>query len=101
MLQRYKKMFNYQRLMFNAPITPIQNSEFKILLSEGSAKDERRMSEGWAKNKSLCGSHRAGAAEYVTKDERRIINFSRHYSLKNNRQSLTINNYFCTFAENK
>ena len=23
-------MFNYQRLMFNAPITPIQNSEFKI-----------------------------------------------------------------------
>ena len=30
MPQRYKKMFNYQRLMFNAPITPIQNSEFKI-----------------------------------------------------------------------
>ena len=38
--------------MFNAPITPIQNSEFKIQsssqrrFSEGSAKDERRMSEG-------------------------------------------------------
>ena len=45
-------MFNYQRLMFNAPITPIQNSEFKIQnssqrrFSEGSAKDERRMGEG-------------------------------------------------------
>ena len=52
MLQRYKKMFNYQRLMFNAPITPIQNSEFKIQnssqrrFSEGSAKDERRITEG-------------------------------------------------------
>ena len=52
MPQRYKKMFNYQRLMFNAPITPIQNSEFKIQnssqrrFSEGSAKDQRRMSEG-------------------------------------------------------
>ena len=35
--------------MFNAPITPIQNSEFKIQnssqrrMSEGSAKDERRI----------------------------------------------------------
>ena len=70
MLQRYKKMFNYQRLMFNAPITPIQNSEFKIQnssqrrFSEGSAKDERRMSEGSAKE-----SRRAGAAEYVTKNK--------------------------------
>ena len=41
MPQRYKKMFNYQRLMFNAPITPIQNSEFKIQNSS-----QRRFSEG-------------------------------------------------------
>ena len=38
--------------MFKAPITPIQNSKFKIQnssqrrFSEGSAKDERRMGEG-------------------------------------------------------
>jgi len=31
----------------------IQNSKFKILLSEGLAKDERRISEGLAKDKSL------------------------------------------------
>ena len=44
-------------------------------------------------------SRRAGTAEYVKPV--RLALFSRHYSLKNNHQSLTINNYFCTFAENK
>ena len=69
MPQRYKKMFNYQRLMFNAPITPIQNSKFKILLSEGSAKDERRISEGSAKNKSQYGSHRRIKASAARTEE--------------------------------
>ena len=54
-----------------ASLQLVPNLKFKIpqTLSEPSAKDERRMSEGSAKNKSLCGSHRAGAAEYVTKDK--------------------------------
>ena len=80
--------------MFKAPITPIQNSKFKILLSEGSAKVQRRMSEGWAKESRRAGaaeyvkpvrlapkeSRRAGTAEYVKPV--RLVPFSRHYHIK-------------------
>jgi len=36
--------------------------------TEGRLKDDRRMTEGWAKE-----SRRAGAAEYVTKDGRNLL----------------------------
>ncbi len=73
----YKKSLNSKPKIQNSPagasLQLVPNSKFKIpqTLSEPSAKesrragaaeyvtkDERRMSEGSAKNKSLCGSHR-------------------------------------------
>ena len=61
--------------MINVQSTHNANSKFKILLSEGSAKVQRRMSEGWAKE-----SRRAGTAEYVK--PMRLALFSRHYHIK-------------------
>ena len=101
-MQKYKIILNYGFQIVNFH-PPIQNSEFKI----ASAKDERRISEGWAKE-----SQRAGTAEYVTKHKNlcgshwrinhltKKIFYTQKNSNKKNDKKIDDSKKKCNFAKN-